>query len=201
MASIFFDTKKSLLKCGKNKYGGPKDINKYKPSSKLNGLKRGDLIIFTKYGKDCERYRNEGVYIWNGTNIEYLDSEIDDYGSIPPTFKIGEEFPADYWTRIYEGKKYFMIAHNEILHMDEELYEKIIIEYNKEAKEYNYTKKYSYTGNVEIHGKNVLILFNDYDDKITDEDFLKDYLKKHPTMNFIDGLKEDEIIKLECIIE
>ena len=194
MASIFFDTKKSLLKCGKDKYGAPKDISKFVPASSFIGLKRGDLIIFTKYGKDCDRYRNEGVYIWNGTNIEYLDSEIDDYGSIPDTFKIGKEFAADHWTRINEkGLKYFMIAHNEILHMDEDLYEAITIEYVVETKKY--------TGNVEIHGKNVLILFNDYTEVIKCEDDLKIYLKKHPHMNFIEWLKQEDIIQLECNIE
>lgn len=68
--------------------------------------KRGDVIgVSHQMG-----YRNQGLYMWTGTKAVYLDSEIDDYGSVPAEFQVGKEFPANYWSGI--------ITHNSIVHVN-----------------------------------------------------------------------------------
>lgn len=46
---------------------------------------RGDVIHF---GEDD--YRNNNKMIFNGEKLEHLYSEVDDYGSIPPSFVVGD---------------------------------------------------------------------------------------------------------------
>ena len=57
---------------------------------------RGDIIHIEEAGS----YRNEGMYIWNGEKVVPLYYEIDDYGSVPPTFTIGDGFLVDHWHNI-----------------------------------------------------------------------------------------------------
>ena len=69
-------------------------------------LERGDLFIFSDDHKN--RYRNNGVLIWNGEKFLCLESDLDEYGHIPKEFLTFQEFPLDY----------FQIAHNHICHTD-----------------------------------------------------------------------------------
>jgi hypothetical protein len=55
-------------------------------------LLKGD-VIFLGWSDD---YRNEGKYIWNGTRVNALDSNIDEYGSVPSEFTF-PEFPLDHF--------------------------------------------------------------------------------------------------------
>lgn len=50
-------------------------------------LIRGDLVLF----ESALGYRNNGVTIFNGTKIMDLYSEVDDYGSLPPEFRVIED--------------------------------------------------------------------------------------------------------------
>lgn len=55
------------------------------------GLRRGDIIENIKESG----YRSDGVYFYDGRSIINLDTDWDDYGSIP--FVVFEEFAPDYW--------------------------------------------------------------------------------------------------------
>jgi hypothetical protein len=113
-----------------------------------DGVKRGDLICFTKDGIKNRGYRNDGVYIWDGSKMCNLYTKIDDYGSIPPEFKVGKEFPPDYW--IYK------IAHNDIVWLDDDLYNINKYEIRDKNNIIAYTNEYNYK--IEIYHS----LNNDY---------------------------------------
>ena len=53
---------------------------------KTLGLSRGDVVHF---GKDD--YRNNNKLIFDGEKLEHLWTDVDDYGSVPPTFVCGDE--------------------------------------------------------------------------------------------------------------
>ena len=97
MAKTYYDNEENLT-----------EIKNYKLNDSFKDvIKEGDLIVFNESGEEEDRYRNEGVYIWDGKKLMELDSSIDDYGSIPPQFRIGKKFPVDHWTIINENKRYF----------------------------------------------------------------------------------------------
>ena len=75
-------------------------------------INRGDIICF-----GGRVYRNEGVWIWDGKKIISLDTDIDDYGSVPLEFKVGKEFAPDHWVKIIE--------HNCLIHLEDELFDKM----------------------------------------------------------------------------
>lgn len=62
--------------------------------SSMPDLKRGDIVAM----QDKDRtYRNDGKAIFDGKDIVSLYDELDEYGSVPPTFFIGDEFPITHW--------------------------------------------------------------------------------------------------------
>jgi ASC-1-like (ASCH) protein len=191
----YYDFEENLTKCGKDEYGQPNALEKYVPrDSFLNKIKKGDLIVFNESGEEEDRYRNEGVYIWNGKNLRNLDSVLDDYRHIPgDEFPVGDVYPVDYWTQIHDNKRYFMIAHNEIIHLEKKLYGKIEIKHDK--------KTNIFTGNVLIHDENVIVLFEDYTENIKSVKKLREFLATHPHMNFIEGTEIDKPNVIKCIIE
>lgn len=73
-------------------------------------LRRGDLVALSE-----ERYRNDGVWIWNGNSVEALDYDIDDYGSVPESYRVTADgpFTPDYWLE--------SVDHNCIVHLDSDL--------------------------------------------------------------------------------
>ena len=67
------------------------------------GILRGDVVsVFS----DEERERNDGLFIYDGSKVLPLDTEHDEYGHLPSTFKV-EEFYPQYWSEI--------ITHNQIV--------------------------------------------------------------------------------------
>ena len=64
-------------------------------------IKRGDLIAL-----ETKRYRNDGMWIWDGVKVHKLASEVDEYGHIPSILSF-PEFPLDYWRK--------HIAHNYLI--------------------------------------------------------------------------------------
>lgn len=64
-------------------------------SSLGNDLQRGDIIGF----RNTIGYRNDGKSIFDGQDIISLYHELDDYGSVPPTFFVGDEFHPNTWSR------------------------------------------------------------------------------------------------------
>lgn len=69
--------------------------------------KRGDIIALC--AKD-DTYRNDGKAIFDGQDIVSLYKELDEYGSVPPTFFIGDEFPIMHWID--------SVVHNNIVWID-----------------------------------------------------------------------------------
>lgn len=68
------------------------------------GAKRGDVIRL----ESVAQYRNNGVYMYDGSFIVPLDYETDDYGAVPRSFTpIEEGLPIRYWSE--------SIDHNEIV--------------------------------------------------------------------------------------
>lgn len=75
--------------------------------SSMHDLRRGDIVAM----KDRNQtYRNNGKAIFDGKDIVPLYDDLDDYGSVPPTFFIGDEFPIMHWTSD--------VDHNQIVWID-----------------------------------------------------------------------------------
>jgi len=67
-------------------------------------IKRGDIIDTNKH----ERYRNMGVFIWDGTKAVQLSIDFDDYGSVPKEFIVTEtDFSPWYWSRLVDHNYYY----------------------------------------------------------------------------------------------
>jgi hypothetical protein len=123
------------------KYKNPNKEKNYRfefnPIQK-NNIKRGDIINFEG------SYRNEGKWIWDGTKIVNLYTEVDDYGSVPPEFKVGKDFQPNHWIDI--------VDHNSIIWLEDELFENIEI----------YTKNNQYYGRIKIFDTNYIIFIESY---------------------------------------
>lgn len=73
---------------------------------------RGDIIdtIFEDY-----RDRNDGKYIFDGKDVIDLDSDVDDYGAVPPQFQITDkDFAIGWWKDT--------IDHNNIQYLSSEFF-------------------------------------------------------------------------------
>ena len=68
-------------------------------------LRRGDIIHIDEYGD----YRNEGKLIYNGSILEDLADEPDDYGNVPSSYTIGDEFKALHWKDTIDHNSYVWI--------------------------------------------------------------------------------------------
>ena len=77
------------------------ELSKYLPSD----IRRGDIVWLSNYGE----YRNDGKFIYNGYTIEHLDSDVDDYGSVPSTYTIGDEFKSTHWVNVIDHNSYIWI--------------------------------------------------------------------------------------------
>lgn len=78
-------------------------IDTLKPFCK--DIKAGDIVHLSNLGD----YRNDGKYIYDGTNIIPLDYEdmIDcDHGHVPIKFKVPQDFPPQYWSDCIEHNLY-----------------------------------------------------------------------------------------------
>lgn len=80
-------------------------------------LKRGDVIKI-----DPENaYRNDNTYLWDGERVITLFFEIDDYGSLPPSFEITDQ-------NNLEPETYFdHVTHNRIIWLSQAIRDRIII--------------------------------------------------------------------------
>lgn len=61
-------------------------------------IKRGDIVHIEEFGS----YRNDGKLIFDGQKLVNLCYDIDDYGSVPSSFTIGDEFRSDHWINVIE---------------------------------------------------------------------------------------------------
>jgi len=76
-----FDPNELIYKYKNSKYPNRNYKLKYDPKS---FMLRGDVINFGG------SYRNENKMIFNGKKLENLWTDVDDYGSVPPTFVCGD---------------------------------------------------------------------------------------------------------------
>lgn len=85
------------------------DLNeKLKGWSKLSTLKRGDILILDT---EEERYRNDGVYIWDGQEALELDDILDEYGALPRSFQVSDtEFNPHYWVNAIGHNGFFWLT-------------------------------------------------------------------------------------------
>lgn len=59
----------------------------------IDELQPGDII---QLDIDENIYRNDGKYIWDGTQVLCLDSDVDEYGAVPRSFTF-PTFALDHW--------------------------------------------------------------------------------------------------------
>jgi hypothetical protein len=103
-------------------------------------MSRGDVVHF---GKDD--YRNNNKMIFDGEKLEHLHTEIDDYGSVPPTYVVGDG-PGEFNIGDFED----VIDHNYINWLSKEKLKDIYI----------YEKNNEVWGEVMIKGKKWHICIN-----------------------------------------
>jgi hypothetical protein len=145
---------------------------------KLLGMSRGDVIHF---GND--NYRNNNKLIYDGVKLQELWTEVDDYGSVPPTFLCGDG-PGDFNIGDFED----IIENSTINWLSKEKLKEIEIVKNKDE----------VYGKVQIKGKkwiitidNINMVSNSIDDKFN---CVKQYInklidnyddinKRHPIIN------------------
>jgi hypothetical protein len=106
------------------------------------GMQRGDVIHF---GNDD--YRNNNKMIFDGERLENLYTEIDDYGSVPPTYECGDS-PNEFNIGDFEN----IIDHNNINWLSKEKLKDIYI----------YEKDNVVSGEVMIKGKRWYIQIDMY---------------------------------------
>lgn len=73
-------------------------------------VRRGDIVHLEA---GCA-YRNEDKFIYDGTQLIPLDFSVDEYGNIPPSFKVIDEFPIEHWFNV--------IVHNNVVWFDSSPY-------------------------------------------------------------------------------
>lgn len=80
-------------------------------------LKRGDVLKI-----DPENaYRNENTYLWDGKQVITLFDEIDEYGSLPPSFEITDQ-------NNLEPETYFdHVTHNRIIWLSQAIRDRIVL--------------------------------------------------------------------------
>lgn len=111
-------------------------------SGDINDIRRGDIVIL----ESIAGYRNSGKLIFNGVTVEDLYTDIDDYGSIPPGYKVldplGPSYDIDHWGAI--------IDHNNIVFFDPEPYIDEIVN-NVEELECGLARTTFFIGEKEYH--------------------------------------------------
>jgi hypothetical protein len=107
-------------------------------------MSRGDVVHF---GDDD--YRNNNKMIFNGEKLEHLHTDVDDYGSVPPTYVAGDG-PDEFNIGDFED----IIDHNSINWLSKDTLKKIEI----------FQKDNIIYGEVTIKGKKWIINFEISDD-------------------------------------
>lgn len=71
-------------------------------------IRRGDMFTILPGSR---RYRNDFVFIYDGSVVMPLDGSIIDYGTIPPQFEINDhEFAVGWWNNVMEHNNIFYIS-------------------------------------------------------------------------------------------
>ncbi len=89
-------------------------------------IKKGDVVGLHPYD---DHYRNDGCFIFDGEQVIPLDSSIDEYGAVPPSFKVSDtEFSIHHWESV--------ITHNSIFHLVEPIIKRMYVYWNDAHKLY-----------------------------------------------------------------
>jgi len=129
-----YNNETKLYHYSNSKYPNKNYKKTYDPLTKYPNIKRGDVVHF---GDD--NYRNNNKLIFDGIKLIPLDTNIDDYGSVPSEFKVGKEFKPRHWVENYA------IDHNSIIFLEPDLFETI---------EFHTYKNNEIIGNINILDKN-----------------------------------------------
>jgi hypothetical protein len=138
--NMIYDSEKSIYKYFNKKYPNRNYTKTFDPKSFMS---RGDVICFGG------SYRNERKMIFNGNQLEHLYTEADDYGSVPPTFLVGDnddEFDI--------GDFELLVDHNSINWLSKDKLKEIEI----------YADTNKILGSVNIKGKKWIIYFEIYEE-------------------------------------
>lgn len=114
-------------------------------------VQHGDILWWLE-----ERaYRNSGLLFWHeDQGVVFPYSEIDDYGSVPPCFRVGSEFLPEFW---FPGGYEAKVDHNTLVFLEDALVQEI----KDNLKEVKKTKKWTCT--IEIQGKTYAVSVNNKD--------------------------------------
>jgi hypothetical protein len=78
--------------------------------AKSIAAKRGDVVGLHPNTFD-DRYRNDGVFLYDGEKVTTLDSDIDQYGALPPSIQVTDtEFAPHYWQDVMHHNQIFWLA-------------------------------------------------------------------------------------------
>jgi len=127
-------------------------------------MTRGDVIWF-----DGDDYRNNNKMIFDGIKLESLYTKVDDYGSVPPEYVVGDN-NGEFNIGDFED----LIVHNSINWLSKQKLQEIEL----------YKKNNEIKGKVTIQGKEWTILFDVYEHSelisiSNDIDILKNNIKEY----------------------
>lgn len=140
--NMIYDSEQSLYKYFNKKYSNRNYTKTFDPKSFMS---RGDVICFGG------TYRNERKMIFDGKELLELYTEVDDYGSVPPTFLVGDnddEFDI--------GDFELLVDHNSINWLSKDKLKEIEI--------YADINTNKIVGSVNIKGKKWKIFFDIYEE-------------------------------------
>jgi hypothetical protein len=101
-------------------------------------------------------YRNDNLLFWHeDQGVVFPYTKIDDYGSVPPCFRVGSEFLPEFW---FPAEEYMAkVDHNTLVFLEESLVQEI----KENLKEVKKTKKW--TCKVKIQGKTYAVSVDNKD--------------------------------------
>lgn len=155
-------------------------INKYVLSrTPYAQFQRGDTLVVWDTG-----YRNDGLYMWNGSKAIPLYTEYDMYGSVPPEIEIADGLPFTPYSWIR------LVDHNEVVWFSQEI--RARMKFTQESQ--------PFTCDVVINNKKWTFEFSDYGDKyenITAETLEKEIMNNHCVFMTQDSEEKDSTIYFE----
>jgi len=114
-------------------------------------VQHGDILWWLH----AQTSRNEGLLFWHeDQGVVFPYTEIDDYGSVPPCFRVGSEFLPEFWFPSNYGCK---VDHNSIVFLEESLVQEIKDKLQESKKGKPCTCK------IEIQGKTYKVSVQDKD--------------------------------------
>lgn len=115
-------------------------------------VNHGDAVHWLGKG-----YRNEGLLFWDSTESTFVwpHTEIDDYGSVPPNFKVGNganEFSPNHWIDTVDHNSYVFVSSSLREEIEKNLAEHVILRKNGRIRE-TFVKIRGQQYKVIVHGE------------------------------------------------